>query len=73
MSRSLSTFNEWPFTYLTWLRLRVLAVYEAKAKIGHVELISGLTSRRLPANRTPFDRPVARVIEGLRLAGLPSG
>ena len=75
--QSLSTFNEWPFTYITLASAYAYLgrAEEAKATIGHVlELIPGLTISALTAY--PKHRSGGRwqvVIEGLRRAGLPSG
>ncbi|MGN6101764.1 MAG: winged helix-turn-helix domain-containing protein [Devosia sp.] len=77
--QSLATFNEWPYTYLT-----LAAAYaflgraeEARANVDRLlELIPGLTLSALSGGTTNRARPTGRwmrIVEGLRLAGLPSG
>ena len=75
--QALSTFNEWPFTYMT-----LAAAYgylgraeEARSAIDRVlEFVPGLTVSGLldgPTNRATGRWP--KLVEGLRLAGLPTG
>jgi TolB-like protein len=73
--QSLSTFNEWPFTYLTLASAYAFLgrPLEARSSVDRVlELMPGLTVSAL------LDGPTARssgrwtiLVEGLRLAGLP--
>jgi tetratricopeptide (TPR) repeat protein len=75
--RALSTFNEWPFTYIA---LAAAYAYlgraeEARSTVDRIlQLVPGLTVSALldgPTNRATGRWP--KIVEGLKLAGLPTG